>query len=99
MMRYTLAKVWALFAPAEKRKAVVMLLLVILMALAETLGVLSIMPFLSVLARPGIVGEHPVLQAIYQYSGAADVRGFIVMLGLVILQFGVTETKKKLQII
>lgn len=74
--------VWALFAPTEKRRAMVMLVLVVLMALAETLGVLSIMPFLSVLARPGIVNEHQVLQAIYQHSGASDMRGFIIMLGL-----------------
>lgn len=59
-----------------------MLCLVILMALTETAGVLSIMPFLSVLARPGIVNEHPVLQAIYIRSGAKDMPEFIFMLGL-----------------
>lgn len=74
--------VWALFAPTEKRRAVVMLGLVILMALAETLGVLSIMPFLSVLARPEIVNEQPALQMFYRFSGAADMREFILALGL-----------------
>src|SRR5690606_2207561 len=50
--------------------------------LAETLGVLSIMPFLSVLARPGVVDEQPLLQALYQRSGASDLGGFILILGL-----------------
>lgn len=81
-MRRTLAMLWALFAPTEKRRAMVMLGLVVLMALTETLGVLSIMPFLSVLARPSVVDEHQILQAIYQRSGASDMRGFIIMLGL-----------------
>ena len=77
-----LKKVWHLFTPAEQRKAILMLALVILMALAETAGVLSIMPFLSVLGRPGIVQENPFLHAIYQYLNFSDLRGFTVALGL-----------------
>ena len=42
----------------EKRRSVVMLVLVVLMAFAETVGVVSIMPFLSVLARPEIIQEN-----------------------------------------
>lgn len=48
-MHDTLKKVWQLFTPAEQRKALGMLVLIILMALAETAGVISIMPFLSAL--------------------------------------------------
>lgn len=81
-MRNTLEKVWALFTPAEQRKAQWMLALALLMALAETLGVVSIMPFLSVLARPGIVQEHPWLQAAYTRLGFADTRRFIMALGI-----------------
>lgn len=79
----TLKKIWAIFTPGERRKAVWMLVLIILMALTETLGVLSIMPFLSVLARPGVVEEHAALEALYQASGARDMRGFILILGLI----------------
>lgn len=78
----TLRKVWAIFTPAERRKAIWMLVMLVLMALAETLGVLSIMPFLSVLARPGIVEEHPALIVIYRLSGSSDARAFILALGL-----------------
>lgn len=77
-----LSKIWALFTPTEKRKAVWMLLLVILMAGAETLGVVSIMPFLSVLGRPAIIQENPVLQAIYETFGFQSSRDFIFVLGL-----------------
>ncbi|WP_051237194.1 ABC transporter ATP-binding protein [Ottowia thiooxydans] len=81
-MRETLKKVWALFAPAEQRKAIWMLLLVILMAMAETAGVLSIVPFLSVLARPAIVHENRWLSSLYEALGFAHEPSFIVALGL-----------------
>ncbi|MCX7556240.1 ABC transporter ATP-binding protein [Xanthomonadaceae bacterium JHOS43] len=81
-MRTTLAKVWSLFTSGERRKAMVMLLLVILMAVAETAGVISIMPFLSVLGRPEIVQENAWLRAAYERCGFTSTRDFIVALGI-----------------
>lgn len=78
-----LKKTWALFTPAEQRKARWMLLLVILMAMAETLGVVSIMPFLSVLARPEVIHENAQLGQLYQQLGFTSARSFIFALGLV----------------
>ena len=60
-----------------------MLVLVVLMALAETLGVLSIMPFLSVLSRPALIHENPLLQSAYTHWSFRNERGFILALGLV----------------
>ena len=77
-----LKKIWAIFTPAERRKAVWMLGLVILMAMAETGGVLSIMPFLSVLARPDVIYENVWLQWLYEAFEFQDARGFITALGL-----------------
>lgn len=82
-MRQTLSQVWSLFTPPERRKAVLMMVLIILMALAETAGVLSIMPFLSVLGRPEVIAEQPVLEALYAWSGLPDARSFIIALGIV----------------
>jgi ABC-type multidrug transport system fused ATPase/permease subunit len=82
LAKETASKIWSLFTPAERRRAIWMLVLVCLMALAETVGVLSIMPFLSVLGRPGIAEENPVLRAVYQYLDFSDHRRFTVALGL-----------------
>lgn len=60
-----------------------MLLLSLLMALAEMLGVVSIMPFLSVLARPGVIQENPWLQGLYDQMGFTQPRSFIIALGSV----------------
>ncbi len=81
-MHHTLQKFWSLFTPAEQRKAVWMLVLALCMAVAETAGVLSIMPFLSVLARPDIVQENPWLHVIYNKLGFTQQNRFITVLGL-----------------
>ncbi|HEY1042367.1 MAG TPA: ABC transporter ATP-binding protein [Telluria sp.] len=75
-------KVRDILTPAERRKAAWMLVLVVLMALAETLGVLSIMPFLSVLGRPAVIHENPLLQMAFAHWQFHDERDFIIALGL-----------------
>ncbi|MFT3806897.1 ABC transporter ATP-binding protein [Arenimonas sp.] len=77
-----LKNIWAVFTPIERRKTLWMMVLVILMAGAETLGVLSIMPFLSVLGRPAVIHENAMLQSLYQRFAFADDRGFTIALGL-----------------
>ncbi|HEX6609417.1 MAG TPA: ABC transporter ATP-binding protein, partial [Hyphomicrobiaceae bacterium] len=77
-----LGKIWAIFTAAERRKAVGMLVLVALMAAAETLGVLSVMPFLSVLGRPAVIHENAILQALYGRFGFQTSRDFMIALGL-----------------
>src|SRR5690606_16165500 len=81
-MRDELRKIWSLFTSAEKRKAAWMLALVVMMAVFETAGVISIVPFLSVLGRPDVVHENPWLRRAYEFSEAVDVRQFIVILGI-----------------
>ena len=81
-MRHDLRKIWSLFSTKDRRRAVWILLLVVLMAITETLGVVSIIPFLSVLGRPDVVHENPWLQTVYEWSGATSSRNYIVMLGV-----------------
>jgi ABC-type multidrug transport system fused ATPase/permease subunit len=78
----TAGKIWRIFTPPERRKAVGMLALCILMAMAETFGVVSIMPFLSVLARPESAQENPVLRAVYERFAFANLRDFTLALGV-----------------
>ncbi|HUH37170.1 MAG TPA: hypothetical protein VL027_04400, partial [Spongiibacteraceae bacterium] len=81
-MTADLKKIWTIFTPLERRKSVWMLLLVILMAMAETLSVLSIMPFLSVLGRPAVIHENALLSAAYERFNFQGTRDFILALGL-----------------
>ncbi|HMN19840.1 MAG TPA: ABC transporter transmembrane domain-containing protein [Ottowia sp.] len=81
-MTADLRKLWVILTPSARRRSLVMLVLVILMVLAETAGVLSIMPFLSELARPDIIQENALMQSAYTRLGFTDPRAFIFALGL-----------------
>lgn len=59
-----------------------MLVLVVLMAAVETVGVISIVPFLSVLSRPGIIDETPSMHYVYQRLRFQNNRDFVFALGL-----------------
>ncbi|MDR0378605.1 MAG: ABC transporter ATP-binding protein, partial [Candidatus Accumulibacter sp.] len=81
-MNSALEKVWRLFTPAERRKAAWMLALCVSMALTETAGVISIMPFLSALARPDAIHDNPLLRSLHHALPFSDTRHFILALGL-----------------
>ncbi|TVO60758.1 ABC transporter ATP-binding protein [Spiribacter vilamensis] len=55
--------------------------MVIVMALLETAGVASVMPFLSVLSNPGVVESNPLLRRLYAMLGVESVDTFLVVLG------------------
>src|SRR5690606_810150 len=82
IMTDTISRIWSLFAPQDRQKAILMLVLIVLVALVETAGVLSIMPFLSVLSRPGIIEENEWLRTAFDASGLGDPRSFPIALGL-----------------
>ncbi|HEX7381730.1 MAG TPA: ABC transporter transmembrane domain-containing protein, partial [Nevskiaceae bacterium] len=77
-----LRKIWDIFTPAERRRAVRMMVLIAIMALAETGGVLSIMPFLSVLAQPALIHTNRWFHLAYSGLGFHGTRSFIAALGL-----------------
>ncbi|MAC32019.1 MAG: ABC transporter ATP-binding protein [Haliea sp.] len=81
-MKDSLKKIWLIFTAAERRKVLVMLVLVVMMAGVETLGVVSITPFLAVLGRPEVIQENSVLKATYSYFDFSDSRNFIIALGV-----------------
>ena len=81
-MSNSLKKIWAIFTPSERRRSLGMLVLVVLMAMAEAGGVLSIMPFLSVLGRPAVIHQNQWLQLAYDGLGFHSSRQFLIALGL-----------------
>jgi ABC-type multidrug transport system fused ATPase/permease subunit len=81
-------KAFALLTPHEKRQAAVVLVIVVLMALLETAGVASILPFLAVLGNPRVVETHPVLSAFYTMLHFESVDRFLMALGIAV--FGAT---------
>ena len=81
----TLKKAFYLLTPLERRKGLLVLILVMGMAILETLGVASIMPFLAVLGNPEMIYTNTFLITIFDLAknfGITTPDDFLVFLGL-----------------
>nr|WP_231369945.1 hypothetical protein [Thioalkalivibrio sp. ALE17] len=76
----TYRKALALLTPKEKRRGGLVLGMVIVMAVLETAGVASVMPFLSVLDNPQVVQTNLVLNIVHEGLGFTSVEAFILAL-------------------
>lgn len=81
-MLEALKKLWQILTPFEKKKAVLVLVLVVIMAVIEAAGILSIMPFLAVLSRPTVIEDHQILNYLYETFLFDHYNNFIIVLGL-----------------
>ncbi len=75
-------KLLSLFTRREKKRGAIVLMMAVGMAMLETAGVASVMPFLSVLGNPGIVETNPVLATAYEWGGFTSVDAFLMALGI-----------------
>lgn len=71
-----------LLTPAERRRALLVLFLSLLMALLETAGVASVMPFLAVLGDPALIQENRILNGLYEGLGFKSDQAFLFALGV-----------------
>lgn len=78
----TWRKVLGLLTPKEKRRGGLLIVMVVIMAVLETIGVASVIPFLSVLGDPAAIEETPYLYALYQYFDFQSPNSFLTALGI-----------------
>lgn len=81
-MYQTFKKTLSLLSKQEKKRGLLVLMMVIIMAVFETLGVASIMPFLTVLGNPEAIETNPYLNTIYSYFNFQSKQQFLIALGL-----------------
>ncbi|WP_318342335.1 ABC transporter ATP-binding protein [Acinetobacter sp. 16] len=91
-----LIQLWKILTPLDKRKLLVVLILVVIMAGIEAIGVVSIMPFLAVLANPTVIESNLLLQKISKILLVSDTRQFIVYLGVISLIIVICSTVIKI---
>lgn len=77
----TYRKALELLTPREKRRGVLVLVIVTIMAVLEMAGVASVMPFLSVLGNPEAVESNEVLAWLYAALGFESRQNFLIFLG------------------
>lgn len=81
----TLKKAISLLTYQERKRGLLVLLLVMGMALLETAGVASVMPFLAVLGNPQMLITNPILSSLFKYAqgfGITTPDDFLIILGL-----------------
>ncbi len=82
-MQY-LRKLLDLLNPQERKRAALLLGMILIMALLDMVGVASIMPFMAVLANPDLVKTNALLNAVYTNLGFADPQQFLFALGMLV---------------
>ncbi len=64
----TFKKCLLLLTPNERKNAMLLVFMMLIMALLEMIGVASILPFMAVLTNPSIVETNLILNKIFQSS-------------------------------
>lgn len=95
-MLNTLKQLWQILTPLDKRKLLLVLALVMIMALIEAAGVVSIMPFLAVLSNPQIIESNIILKKLYAFFSSNTPQQFIMYLGILSLIVVIVSTCVKI---
>jgi len=78
----TPGKILALLSPRERKTGALVLGMMLALALLETAGVASVMPFLAVLGNPELVETNAALAWLYEQGGFESVDRFLFALGV-----------------
>ncbi len=68
--------------PRERKSGLLVLGLITLKGIGDTVGVATIMPFLSLLGNPELVETNPIANFFYTYIGFQTADSFIMMVGI-----------------
>jgi ATP-binding cassette, subfamily B, bacterial PglK len=82
----TLVKdLWALLRARERRLVLVVLVAVLVMSLAQMVGVAAIMPFMALAADPARVNDYWVLRELQLLLPSTDIQTILGLVGLLVL--------------
>lgn len=87
MIPQLVKQLWSLLNRRERWQLAILTVALVVRAGVEVLGVASIMPFMSVVADPGIVQTNPYLAGIYDALGFTSVTAFLTAMGAAVVIF------------
>lgn len=76
-----IGKIMSLLSPDERRRAGFLIILMIVSAMFDVLGVASILPFIAVMADPKIIQTNVLLATLYNEFNFEQSRQFLIFLG------------------
>ena len=82
-----LKKILFILSPEEKRKAAILLLMILIMALIDVIGVASILPFISILVNPSLIETNFILINMFEFFkgfGVENNQQFLFVLGALV---------------
>lgn len=83
-----------LLTPRERRNAFLLIIMIVIMAILEMLGVASILPFMAVLTNPGYIETNIILNKIFEISkkfGVENHQDFFLFLGVFVFILLITS--------
>ena len=82
-----LKKLIYFLTPHERKRAILLVVMMLIMALLDMIGVASVMPFIAVLSNPQIIQDNFILNFMYNNSalfGVRNIEDFIIFLGVIV---------------
>ena len=86
-MLFHVKQIYELFDKSARRRAALLLCMILVQGFLEMAGVGSMMPFVAVLANPKIVETNRYLSLVYNELGFTSPQEFLFIIGVVV--FGV----------
>lgn len=83
-MRDYYYKLYGILNGRERRISLLLLFMILVSGLMETIGVVSIMPFLSVLSNPGVIQQNAYLAYCYRYFDFQSTETFLRFVGMIV---------------
>ena len=83
----TIKKLLFLLTPHERKRAVLLLIMILIMAILDMIGVASILPFMAVLTNPSLIETNLILNNIFQFFskfGVENSQQFLFALGILV---------------
>jgi len=90
----TVKKLLYFLTPQERKQTGLLLIMILIMALLDTIGVASILPLIAVLSNPSVIETNIILSKIFQASsifGVETNQQFLFFLGLLVFVLLVTS--------
>ena len=90
----TIKKVLYLLTPRERNYGGFLLVMALVMAFIDMIGVASILPFVAILTNPSLIETNIILKTIFQYSnnfGIQTNQHFMFILGIIVFVLFVTS--------
>lgn len=78
-------RAYALLDKRQKRGLAVLLLMMLAVALLETLGIGLLMPYVGVVNSPDLITSNRYLHMLYQWLGAGSTRSFIIIVSVALI--------------